>query len=133
MRLMLIDWIMEVCDEFSLCRETFHLSVAYIDLFLSRQACRIDRLQLLGASALLLASKMEEFECLKVSRLVLTTDNGFTSNQIIDMERDISYALEFNLQPTTLNYLMNYYMSKWDIFARSNPQGFPILDPLYRN
>ena len=42
MRVMLIDWMQEVCDEFSLLRETFHLAVTYTDLYLSRKICPID-------------------------------------------------------------------------------------------
>ena len=32
-----MDWMMEVCDEFHLTRETFHLAVTYTDLYLSRE------------------------------------------------------------------------------------------------
>jgi hypothetical protein len=79
MRLMLIDWIMEVCDEFALSRETFHLAVLYIDLYLTRVRCQIDRLQLLGASSLLIACKIEEIVCPRVAHFAYATDNGFTT------------------------------------------------------
>lgn len=36
MRLLLIDWMMEVCDEFQLKRDTYHLAAYYTDMFLSR-------------------------------------------------------------------------------------------------
>lgn len=39
MRLMLFDWMMEVSDEFALSRETFHLSITYVDLYLTRRRC----------------------------------------------------------------------------------------------
>jgi hypothetical protein len=35
MRVLLLDWVMEVCDEFGLNRETFHLASYYIDLYLT--------------------------------------------------------------------------------------------------
>lgn len=60
MRVMLVDWMMEVCDEFGLYRETFHLAATFVDLYLSRKECPIDRLQLLGAAGMMLACKMEE-------------------------------------------------------------------------
>ena len=44
MRVMLVDWMMEVCDEFGLKRETFHLAVQYTDLFLTREHCEVSRL-----------------------------------------------------------------------------------------
>lgn len=34
MRAILIDWMMEVSSEFTLKRETFHLSVRYVDFYL---------------------------------------------------------------------------------------------------
>jgi len=35
MRAILLDWMMEVCAEFNLKRETFHLAVIYVDRYLS--------------------------------------------------------------------------------------------------
>lgn len=37
MRAILLDWILEVADEFRFVRETFHLACTYIDLFLSKR------------------------------------------------------------------------------------------------
>ena len=78
MRLLLIDWMMEVCDEFGLKRDTYHLGVYYTDLFLSKEPCRVEFLQLLGASSLLLASKIEEVLCPRVRDFAFATDDGFT-------------------------------------------------------
>jgi hypothetical protein len=44
MRLLLLDWMMEVCDEFGLKRETYHLAAYFNDMFLTTQYCPIDRL-----------------------------------------------------------------------------------------
>lgn len=79
MRLLLIDWMMEVCDEFGLKRETYHLAVYYTDLYLTKEYCPIDQLQLLGASSLLLASKIEEVMCPRVKDFAYATDNGFNT------------------------------------------------------
>ena len=89
MRLLLVDWMMEVCDEFGLSRETYHLASTYTDLYLTKIRCPIDKLQLLGASSLLLACKVEEIICPRVKDFVFATDNGFTNQQIIDMEAEI--------------------------------------------
>ncbi len=89
MRTMLIDWMQEVCDEFALTRETFHMSVNYVDIYLTRKICPIERLQLLGASALMLSCKIEEIVCPRVSHFSYATDHGFTNHMIVDMEGDI--------------------------------------------
>lgn len=44
MRLLLIDWMMEVCDEFGLKRDTFHLAAYYVDLYLTKEYCRVEHL-----------------------------------------------------------------------------------------
>ncbi|CDW86136.1 UNKNOWN [Stylonychia lemnae] len=127
MRVLLIDWMMEVCDEFALMRETYHLAVTFTDLFLSRQICPIEKLQLLGASSLMLACKIEEIVCPRVRDFAFATDHGFNHQQLVEMEVDISRAMEFQLYPVTLNYWANYVMAKWDIYARTNPFNFALL------
>lgn len=77
MRLLLVDWMMEVCDEFGLKRDTFHLATYFNDLYLTKVFCKVDDLQLLGASSLLLACKVEEILCPRVKDFVFATDNGF--------------------------------------------------------
>lgn len=100
MRLMLLDWMMEVSDEFGLSRETFHLSITYVDLYLTRMRCKIEELQLLGAASLLLACKVEEIVCPRVSHFTYATDNGFTHAQIVSMEAQISQVIAFHLTLT---------------------------------
>ncbi len=90
MREMLIDWMQEVSEEFALLRETFHLALIYVDLYLSRKKCPIERLQLLGSASMLLACKIEEIVCPRVGHYAYATDNGFTSAQIIEMEASIN-------------------------------------------
>jgi hypothetical protein len=70
---------------------------------------------------------MEEIACPRVSHFAFSTDNGFTNTQIVQMESHICKVLAFNLQPTTLSYWTNYYMAKWDIYAKANPAGFSLL------
>ena len=124
---MLIDWMQEVCDEFGLTRETFHLSVFYVDIFLSRQFCPLERLQLLGASSLMAACKVEEIVCPRVSHFRYATDNGFTNQEIIDIEAEIYRVLGFQLLPTTLSSWTNHFLSKWDEYSKANLANYKIL------
>ncbi len=36
--------------------------------------------------------------------------------------------MEFQLYPVTLNYWGNYYVEKWDIYAKENPLAFRLLN-----
>ena len=56
MRAILIDWLVEVAEEYKLVSNTLYLTVSYIDRFLSANALNRQRLQLLGVSAMLVAS-----------------------------------------------------------------------------
>jgi len=56
MRGILIDWLVEVAEEFKLQNDTLHLAVSYIDRFLSfYPICRV-KLQLLGVASMYIAS-----------------------------------------------------------------------------
>lgn len=56
MRGLLIDWLVEVAEDYNLLPDILHLAVSYVDRFLSSNVVNIPQLQLLGASSMLLAS-----------------------------------------------------------------------------
>jgi len=117
MRLMLLDWIMEVCEEYGLKRETFHLASYFNDLYLTKVLCPMSILQNLGASSLLLACKQEEVICPRTKDLSSATDNGFSCDQIIAMEAKICNEMRYKLNPVTLNFWANLILSKWDLYC----------------
>lgn len=59
-RLVLVDWLIEVVDEFVLSQESLYLAISLLDRFLSMQAVPRCQLQLLGVTCLWVASKYEE-------------------------------------------------------------------------
>lgn len=56
MRGILVDWLVEVAEEYKLVSDTLYLTVSYIDRFLSANSLNRQKLQLLGVSAMLIAS-----------------------------------------------------------------------------
>lgn len=56
MRAILVDWLVEVGEEYKLQNETLYLAVNYIDRFLSSMSVLRGKLQLVGTAAMLLAS-----------------------------------------------------------------------------
>jgi cyclin B len=60
MRMILLDWLVEVHLKFRLLTDTLHLAVYIIDRYLSLKQIIRDELQLVGITAMLLASKYEE-------------------------------------------------------------------------
>lgn len=55
MRGILVDWLVEVAEEYKLQSDTLYLTVSYIDRFLSANTINRQRLQLLGVSSMLIA------------------------------------------------------------------------------
>jgi cyclin A len=56
MRTILVDWMVEVAEEYKLSLQTLHLSVNYLDRYLSLRSVTRNTLQLVGVCALLLAA-----------------------------------------------------------------------------
>ncbi|CAH8353443.1 unnamed protein product [Eruca vesicaria subsp. sativa] len=103
MRGVLVDWLVEVAEEYKLLSETLYLTVSYIDRFLSLKTVNKQRLQLLGVSAMLIASKYEEISPPKVDDFCYITDNTFSKQDVVKMEADILLALQFEMGRPTIN------------------------------
>ncbi|KAI1390742.1 cyclin-like protein [Hypoxylon trugodes] len=97
MRAVLMDWVIQVHTRFTLLPETLFLAVNYIDRFLSVKVVSIGKLQLVGATALLLAAKYEEINCPSVQEVVYMVDNGYTQEDILKAERFMLSMLDFQL------------------------------------
>lgn len=89
MRTILIDWMVEVAEEYKLSDETVFLAVSYIDRYLSNTSIERSSFQLLGTSCLFIASKYEEIYPPEVNEFVFVTDDSYTKKQVIDMEMQI--------------------------------------------
>ena len=66
MRAILVDWIIEVHLKFKLLPETLFITVSLIDRFLELEQIKRTNLQLVGVTAMLIASKYEEIYRLKI-------------------------------------------------------------------
>lgn len=60
MRSVLIDWLVDVNTKFTLYTETLYLTINIIDRYLERKFISKKKLQLLGVTSMLIASKYEE-------------------------------------------------------------------------
>ncbi|GFP90128.1 cyclin-a1-1 [Phtheirospermum japonicum] len=56
MRAILIDWLVEVAEEYRLVPDTLYLTVNYIDRYLSGKIMDKQRLQLLGLACMMIVS-----------------------------------------------------------------------------
>lgn len=56
MRAILVDWLVEVAEEYRLHSETLYLAVSFIDRFLSYMSVVRAKLQLVGTAAMFIAA-----------------------------------------------------------------------------
>uniref|UniRef100_M4CCW5 Uncharacterized protein n=1 Tax=Brassica campestris TaxID=3711 RepID=M4CCW5_BRACM len=109
MRSILVDWLLDVHVKFDLSPETLYLTINIIDRFLSLKPVPRRELQLVGVSALLIASKYEEIWPPQVNDLVYVTGNSYQSKQILVMEKTILGNLEWYLTvPTQYVFLARF-------------------------
>ncbi|NXG13290.1 CCNB2 protein, partial [Grallaria varia] len=106
MRAILVDWLIQVHSRFHLLQETLYMCVAVMDRFLQNYPVPRKKLQLVGVTALLVASKYEEILCPDVADFVYITDNAYTSQEIREMEMIILKELNFDLgRPLPIHFL----------------------------
>lgn len=106
LRGILVDWLIEVHTRFHLLPETIFLAVNIIDRFLSARIVELDRLQLVGITAMFIASKYEETLSPHIGNFKHIADNGFTEAEILRAERFVLSALEYDLSyPNPMNFL----------------------------
>ncbi|KAF3327226.1 cyclin-A3-1-like protein [Carex littledalei] len=109
MRGVLIDWLVDVAEDYKLVSDTLYLTVSYVDRFLSYNAIKRDKLQLLGASSMLIASKYEDIIPPHVNDFCFVTANTYNKQEIVEMESDVLAFLKFEMgNPTVRTFLRRF-------------------------
>jgi len=112
MRSILVDWLVEVAEEYHLHCETLFLAVNYIDRFLSVMAVQRSKLQLVGTSAMFIAAKFEEIYPPEVNEFVYITDDTYTTQQVLRMEHLLLKVLTFDVAVPTTHTFTNRFLKQ---------------------
>ncbi|CAD7676179.1 unnamed protein product [Nyctereutes procyonoides] len=118
MRAILIDWLVQVQMKFRLLQETMYMTVSIIDRFMQNNCVPKKMLQLVGVTAMFIASKYEEMYPPEIGDFAFVTDNTYTKHQIRQMEMKILRSLNFEVdveQHTLAKYLMELSMLDYDM------------------
>uniref|UniRef100_A0A673B1N7 G2/mitotic-specific cyclin-B2 n=1 Tax=Sphaeramia orbicularis TaxID=375764 RepID=A0A673B1N7_9TELE len=111
MRSILLDWMMEVSEAFTLQRHTFYLAQDYFDRFMQRQYnVQKESLQVIGATCLFLASKMEESRAVKLKQVVDVGDGAYTEQDVRRVELLILKTLGWRLSSDTALFWLELYL-----------------------
>lgn len=109
MRAVLIDWLIQVHSKFHLLQETLYLCIQIIDAYLMVQDVPKMQLQLVGVTAMFVASKYEEMYVPAIDDFVYMTDNTYTKAEIRQMEISILKTLNFMFcKPLPLHFLRRF-------------------------
>lgn len=111
MRGILVDWLVEVAEEYKLTQQTLHLTINYIDRLLSLVPVNRTKLQLVGITAMLVASKYEEIYPPSIDEFVYISDNTYTRDEVLRMESVLLTTLSFCLTCSTpWEFSRRFYM-----------------------
>ncbi|KAM9858586.1 cyclin-O [Aulostomus maculatus] len=108
-RCKLVSWLIPVHKHFRLSFECCCLAVNIMDRFLASTPVAADCFQLLGVTALLLASKKVEVCSPRISHLLSLCCDAFTKEQLCNLECLILLRLNFCLGAPTLAFFLDYY------------------------
>lgn len=121
MRSVLLEWLIEVCEVYKLHRETYYLTIDYLDRYLSTSTeISKNQLQLIGVTCLLIASKFEEIYPPKLSEFAYITDGSCSESDILRTELLIVKALDWKTTTITADrwlciFLQLLYVKEGDV------------------
>jgi len=109
MRAILVDWMVEVQESFELNHETLYTAVKAVDLYLSKKLVKRENLQLVGATATFLASKVDERIPPLLDDFVYVCSDAYSRKQMIAMERKMLSTVGFDVgYPLSYRFLRRF-------------------------
>ncbi|XP_063272784.1 G2/mitotic-specific cyclin-B3 isoform X3 [Prinia subflava] len=120
MRAILVDWMVEVQENFELNHETLYLAVKLVDHYLVEVVSMREKLQLIGSTAILIASKFEERCPPCVDDFLYICDDAYKREELIAMEMSILSTLKFDINIPIPYRFLRRFAKEYD-YARESP------------
>lgn len=114
MRQLLVDWLLQVHRRYHMLPETLWIAINIVDRFLTKRVVSRVKLQLVGVTAMFIASKYEEILAPSVDEFVFMTENGYSKEEILKGERIVLQTLEFKISQYCSPYSWMRRISKAD-------------------
>ncbi|CAF0938515.1 unnamed protein product [Adineta ricciae] len=135
MRSVLFDWLIEVSEVYHLHRETYHLSIAYIDQYLcQKKNLAKSKFQLLGITALFVAAKIEEIYPPRLSDFSYVTDNTCAEEDILEMELELMNTLNWHICPvTSISWLLIYLQADRELESLADENQRSVNSAILQN
>ncbi|CAL0333661.1 unnamed protein product [Lupinus luteus] len=114
--------------KFDLTPETLYLTVTLVDQYLSQVSINKSDMQLVGLTALLLASKYEDFWHPRVKDLISISAQSYTRDQMLGMEKLILRKLKFRLNTPTPYVFMVRFLKAAQSDKKLEHMAFFLID-----
>jgi hypothetical protein len=110
LRMILVDWLMEIAEDCHLVAETLFQMINYVDRFMSKKNVLKHQLQLLGLAAIFVATKYEEIDAVTMPDLLALSEGSLDALSIIQMEAQLLGSLKFELSIVTSRCFATRYV-----------------------
>ncbi|KAH7524539.1 hypothetical protein FEM48_Zijuj06G0130200 [Ziziphus jujuba var. spinosa] len=127
MRAILVDWLVEVAEEYMLVPDTLFLTINYIDRYLSGNVMNRKHLQLLGVACMMIAAKYEEISPPSVEEFCYVTDNTFSKEEVLKMETSVLNYLKFEMTAPTAIGFSRRFVSVAQVTSEAPPVQMECL------
>eukprot|EP01041_Mallomonas_annulata_P002763 gene2763-5446_t len=107
MRAILVDWLVEVADEYHIQSNTLFLTVHLVDCILFISPVWKKEFQLLGCACLIIASKLHEQQPPFMANLVEVAAYCFTIEELLEKEQRVMKMLKFDVNLPTRDYFLD--------------------------
>ena len=125
MRKIVVDWMLEVCQDQQCQPQVFHLSLNYLDRFLSQKRIKKTQFQLVGTVCIFLASKMCECAPITAEKLLVYTDNSVTLEELLHWEMLVLATLKWELSAVTPLSFLEHFENRTSV--RKATLDFPTI------
>ena len=93
-----MNWLIQVQHHLRVSQESLYLSVSILDYVLHKRDVDPDKLQLVGITSLLIATKIEEYYPAEINKLLHLTENSYSRVDVVNLERVLLQILEFKVR-----------------------------------
>lgn len=90
-----MHWLVRMCECYDISPEVVHFARHYLEHVMSLQHVELERLQLMGSAAFLVACKCHDREHLSIAEMVYQADGAYTQQQLCEAELALLSAIEF--------------------------------------
>ena len=107
----LIDWLVQVSQAYEIIDLALHVSVALTYIYLAKTTEQITNanLQLIGVTALMIATKLEDVEYMTPRECTVICDEGYDVQTVVQCERQFLKVLDYRIKPpTAYPFLMRF-------------------------